>query len=143
MTAGFVADGFYVTLDIIPVAAQSFADVDDHVDFDGAIPAGEFSFVALGFSGGVAVRETDYGADEDAGAFEQRGRPFHGVWFNADGSDAVFCGKPATVFEFLVRHGGMQERVVDHFGQFFVRVFHNGVVDVGLHIFLNPKGIAF
>ena len=65
MLVRLVADRLYVVLDVAPVAAERLTGVDDHVDFDRAIAAGQFGFVALRFGAGVAMREADHTADLD------------------------------------------------------------------------------
>ncbi len=120
----FVADDFYVAFDVFPVTAQRLADVDDHVDFHRAVAAGEFRLVTLGLGATVSVRKSDDRANEHAGTAQQFRRALHGVGFDANGRHAVFRGQLATVLQLLIGHCGVQERVVDHFGKFFVRIFH-------------------
>ena len=119
-----VADNFDVAFDIGPIAAQRLAEVDDHVDLDGSVFAGQFGFVPFGFGGAVAVREANNAANQDAGAFEQFRGAFDGVGFDANRRHAAFRGQLAAVLQFPIRHRRMQERVINHPGEFFVGVFH-------------------
>jgi hypothetical protein len=122
-----VAHGFDVSLDVIPVAAQGPAEVDDHINLDGAVFAGQFGFVAFGFGGAVAVRKADDATRQDACAFEQFRGALDGLRFDADRSHSIFRRQPAAVLQLLIRHRRMEERMVNHFGELFVSVFHAGL----------------
>jgi hypothetical protein len=78
-----VANGLNITLDIIPIAAQRLPNVDDHVDLDRAIFAGQLRLVALALSGTVAMGKPDDRSHFDpSGRKELRGT-LNEVWFNA------------------------------------------------------------
>ena len=124
MLGGLVAHGLYVALDVVPVTAERLAEVDDHVDLGRAVAAGQLGLVTLRLGGAVAMRKADDRADEHAGAAQQLRRALHRVRFDAHGSHAAFRGEPAAILQLLIRHRGMQERVVDHLCELLVGVFH-------------------
>ena len=76
------------------------------------------------------MRKANDGTDKHARALEQLGGTFDGIGLDANRRHAVFCGQPAPGFQFLVRHGRMQERVVNRLGELFVGIFHVMVVCV-------------
>ena len=121
----FVADGFDVALDVIPIAAHGLADVDNHIDFHRAILARQFSFVALRFRGAIAMGKANHTAHQHASAFEQFGRALDGIRLDANRSHAVLRSNPATIIDLLIRQRRLQERMINHFGKLFVSVFHN------------------
>src|SRR2546426_283747 len=102
MFVGLIAHGSNLALDVTPITAKRFADVDDHVDLDSAIAAGQLCFAAFHFGETVAVRETNYGAYQHAAAAQQLGSAFDEVRFDADRRDAVSRGQPAALLQLLV-----------------------------------------
>jgi hypothetical protein len=122
----FVFAPRYVALDIIPIATQGLAEIDDHINLEGSVFAGQFGFVALGFGGAIAVREADDAAHQDIRAFKKFHGALDGIRFDANRGHAVLRGQLAAVLQLLIRHRRLQERVVNHFGKFVVSVFHIG-----------------
>ena len=49
VAVGLVTHGLNVGLHVGPVAGERLADVDDHIDLNRAVPAGQLGFVAFGF----------------------------------------------------------------------------------------------
>ena len=70
------------------------------------------------------MRKADHGTDQDAGSLEQLDSALDRVGLDADRGDVVLGCELAAFLKVLVCHRGMQQRVVDHLGQFFVRVLH-------------------
>ena len=124
MLVSLIADCFHIRFHIIPVGAERLAEIHDHVDLVRAVLAGQLGFVALGFRGAVAMREADDAADEHPRAAQPLHRLLHGVGLDANGGHLVLRGQFASGFEVRVRHRGMQEAVVDHFGEVGVAVLH-------------------
>src|SRR5690348_12804862 len=119
------AHGFHVAFHVIPISAQRLADIDDHVDFDRAVPAGQLGFVALGLGARIAVGKSDDASDAHAASRQQFGGALDGVRFDANGGHTVSYRQSATVLQFAVRQGRMQQGMINHSGQLFVAVFHN------------------
>ena len=117
---GFIADGFDVLFNIGPIAPQGFADVDDHVDFHRAMQTGLLGFVSFDLGRAAAVRKANHRTDANIGASKQFGGALDVVGFDADGSNVVFRRDLAAFLQFGVRHGRMQEGVIDHFRELIV-----------------------
>ena len=125
---GLVAARLDVLLDVFPVAAEGLAEVDHHVDLVGSVPAGQFGLVSLGLGAGVAMGKPDDAPYVDPATIQQFLGPLDGVGLDAYGGGLVLGGEAATVFQVLVRHRRVQERVIDHLGEFVVAVFHLGTL---------------
>ena len=52
----------------------------------------------------------------------------HGVRLDANRSHVVPGSESTALFQLLIRHRGMQKRVIDHLGHFFVTVLHEKVL---------------
>jgi len=119
-----VAHGLDVALDVIPVPAEGFAKVDDHVNLNRAVATGQLRLVSLRLRAGTAVGKADDRADEDSGALQQFGGALHRAGLDAHGSHAIFRGEFAALLEITIRHRGVQEGMIDHLSEFFVGIFH-------------------
>lgn len=110
-------DGLNLVLDIVPLAAEGLADVDDHVDLGG--PRGD----CLGGLGDLergrrrAVREADDGADADGGPGEEGAGERHGVGLDAGGGNGGVAAEEEAGAEVGVGEGWVEEGVVDGLGE--------------------------
>lgn len=109
-------DGLDLVLDIGPVAAEGFTDVDDHVDLRCPRRDGLGGLCDLDGGGGGAVGEADDGADADGGVGEEGAGEGHGVGLYAGGGDGGGAGEEEAGPEVGVGEGGVEEGVVDELG---------------------------
>ena len=75
----------------VPLAAQHFADVHDHVEFGRPVGEGLLALEDFDRRQMAAVGETDGRARSHRGPREQLGGEPHGVGFDADGGDVVLA----------------------------------------------------
>lgn len=109
-------DGLDLVLNIGPVAAEGFTDVDDHVDLGCSRRDGLGGLCDLDGGGGGAVGEADDGADADGGVGEEGAGEGHGVGLYAGGGDGGGAGESEAGPELGVGEGGVEEGVVDEVG---------------------------
>src|SRR6185503_6213553 len=67
----FIADSFDIALHVGPIAAERFANIQDHVDFNSSVLACQFGLVAFRIRVAASVRKTDDRPEADAGALER------------------------------------------------------------------------
>jgi hypothetical protein len=111
--------GVDVLSDEYPIAAERLTDVDDHVDFGRAVPDGLFRLRDLDSRCVIAVRKTDDGADFDIRPFQCFLAHCHGIGFDAYGGNIVALSDIASMENVRVGHGGVEQGMVDHFGEIF------------------------
>ena len=75
-----VIDLLDLVADVVPVSAQGFADVDDHVDLLPSLLGRPSCLEHFNLGGAVAVREADDGADEHVCALEDLFGTVDEVW---------------------------------------------------------------
>ena len=110
-----------LVLNVIPLTAARLADVDDHVEFGGAVVERLFDLGELDRSGVASVGKADGGAGLHRASGEQRGAARRVIRQNADAGHVVAQRQLASGLEF--RHGErrVQQRVVDHLGDVGIR----------------------
>jgi hypothetical protein len=67
--------------------------------------------------GAVAVRESNHWTDEHAGTGQHLARERDGIRLHTGRGHVVFARDFATSANVVIRHRGMQQRVIDHLGQ--------------------------
>jgi hypothetical protein len=87
---------------------------------------GGFGLDDFDAGGAVAVREIDDSADFHVRTGEDVLGKADGVGLDARGRHVVLPGQFATFSQVGIRHGRMQQRVVDHLGQFLERGIVHG-----------------
>lgn len=110
-------DGLDLMLDIVPLAAEGLADVDDHVDLGGPRGDGLGGLGNLERGGGRAVRETDDGADADWRPGEDGTGEGHGVRLDAGRGHGGVTTEGEAGTELGVGEGWVEEGVVDDLGE--------------------------
>lgn len=111
-----LGEGGEFGLDVGPVAAAGFADIDDDVELLTAVGEGLAGFSELDGGGVSAVGEADGGAGVDVGAGEDLGAAGEGVGQDADAGYVVTEGQGAAVFKLRRGEGGVEQGVVNHLG---------------------------
>lgn len=111
-----IVDGPDLGSDVVPrlvVAAEYFADVDDHVDFVGAGPRGRGCLENLDLGGAVPVGEANHGADEHPSTNESGLCAGGAVGLNACRGDLVLFSEGEARVDFGVSKVRLEQRVVD------------------------------
>ena len=98
------------------VAGFERADVEDHVNFAGAIANGGAGFGGFGFGEVGAEWETDDGANFDRRGLQECGGQTDVNWVDADGMEVMVRGFAAQAFDVGGGGVGLEERVVNQTG---------------------------
>ena len=111
-----VANLLDFTLHIRFIAANHFADVDDHVQLFAALIQRQTRFVHLNLRGVCAVREADDGAHLDVAAAQHFRQNRHVAGTRADGRSVVLERKLAAAADIILRQERLERAVVEHTG---------------------------
>ena len=112
-----LADGFDVGFDVAPAVRGGGGEIDDHVEFGGALVDGDAGLGGVGLGGVGAVGEVDDGGDGDGRVGQEVGGEEDVGGLDADGGDAVLQGDLAGGGEVGVGVGGFEDGVVDDLGE--------------------------
>lgn len=110
-------DGVDLVLDVVPLAAEGLADVDDHVDLGGARVERLDRLGHLGRRRRAAVREAHRRAYLDGGAGEHLGGERHRARLHAGACHPVLFAEEEARGDLGVGEGGVEEGVVDVGGE--------------------------
>ena len=114
-----------IPLHIFPVPAEHLADIHDHVQLFRAVVERPAGFRSLDGGGVAAMGETDRGASLHRAAAQNFRAPVEVVGHDADAPALIFEPQPAALLELLVRQRGIQQRMINHLGDFVVGIIHN------------------
>lgn len=110
--------------DVVPVAAQDLADVDDHIQFLAAVGKSPFGLGTLDCGCVAAVRKADCRTGFDCASFEEFGAVPEGVGQNADTGDVVGERQADACFQVGRGQRGIEQRVIDHVCDVGVLIVH-------------------
>ena len=113
LVAAGALQGLDLVKHIVGVSGLQLADVDDHVDFVGAVGDGVLGLKLLAGRGVAAVRETDDGADGHF-AVHIIVRPLDVAGWDANRGRAIGDGVVAQSLDVFPRGGLFQYGVVNH-----------------------------
>ena len=111
-----------------PVLAQDLADVDDHVQFAGAVVHGSFGLGHLDGCEVAAVGKADHRSHGHGGAGQDISGQTNAIRFDTDRSDAIISGQAAALFQVGIRQRGLEQGVVNHAGHVGIAELRHAVL---------------
>ena len=102
--------------DILPISAPGLADIDYRIEFLAAVVERLAGFGKFDGGGVPAVGKANGRAGVDRGSSKQFSAPGQVVWQDADACHVIPSRQRTTFFEFPSGQGGVEQRVIDHFG---------------------------
>lgn len=104
--------------EVSPFTGTDLADVDDHVDLVRAVVDGPLRLIDLQLDRAGTVRKTDDGSGSNAGPVEQLRGNADEIRLDADACAVALHGDGHALDQLLVVQHGMEQRMVDHPGEF-------------------------
>lgn len=123
---------------VIPVAAQRLADIDDHIQFAAAVLQGLHRFGHFYGGGMPAMGKADRGARFDIAFAEKRRATFEVGRHDANAGRFTGNRDANSMLHLIHREGWAQQGMIDHAGNFFCgeiqsnSAFLNVIRDVGI-----------
>ena len=113
-----------VVANIIPIAAENFGDIGNHVEFFATVSNCLLCFGAFDRGRISTVRKPNRRRSLNVASGEHLGTLFQMVGKNADAADIVSNRKLNSGFQISDGQRRIQERMIDHFGNVEVTVIH-------------------
>jgi len=113
-----------IVANIVPVLAENFSDIDDHVQLGAAVLQRRFGFGYLHGCPVAAVRKPEDCAGGYGATGQQFGASLEEVRFDAGGRHIILTGQAAPVFQLRVRQARVEQGMVDHLCDIEIGIVH-------------------